>query len=350
MFMSNNKNNNEEPKRDLTVLVVGGGSFGTCMAHLLAGAGQKVKLWVRRLDLAKEINQKHRNSTYLPKFSLDKNLEAVTNLSAWVPKAQLILMAVPSLHFRDVARDMAEFIQGDQCIVHLSKGLELKSAETMSQILRQETCALKIGAMAGPNLAVEIMLGAPAGAVVASKYDCLIEQIQSLFCNTRFRVYASNDLLGVELAGAFKNIIALVVGAADGLGFGMNSKALLLTRGIEQMTRFGLAMGANPETFMGLAGVGDVIATALSPLSRNHQVGKRIAQGESLKSILASMTQVAEGVSSAPLIAAKADELKLDLSLLKAVVQVLQKKTSIKKVMAGLIARQTGRESILEKH
>lgn len=338
------KNSTERSK----LLVIGGGSFGTCVAHMIAQAGHPMKLWVRRPELAEEINSQHRSETYLHGFKLDKKLHATSEMEGAVREAKLIFVAVPSLYFRGVAQQLGDFLEGDQYVVHVVKGIELKTAARMSQVLREETCALKIGALAGPNLAVEIMQGAPAGAVIASKYEGLISEVQQIFAKTHFRVYGSNDIIGVEFASAFKNILALVLGAADGLGFGMNSKALLLTRGLEQMTRMGIALGAQAETFIGLAGVGDLVATALSPLSRNHQVGRRLALGEKLDEIIHSMKHVAEGVSTAPVLAQQAEELGLELALLNGVNEVLKQKKSIKKAMAELISRPTGKEYSLD--
>jgi glycerol-3-phosphate dehydrogenase (NAD(P)+) len=304
---------------ELDVLVVGGGSFGTALTTLLLENRRKVLLWVRRPEQAEEISTRHTNSRYLPGTALRPDLRATADLRQAVPRTRLVLVVIPTKAFREVAREIGAVLQGDQLLVHATKGLELSTHRRMSEILREETCALKIGAISGPNLAAEILAGHPAGALVASRYQEVVQAVQAQFAGGRFRVYGAQDVIGTEIGGAFKNIIALAAGVVDGLGMGNNAKSLLLTRGLSEMARFGVTMGAEVFTFGGLAGIGDLMATCASPLSRNHQVGERLAKGEVLADILKSMTQVAEGVPTTAAVQQRAQELRLDLPIVRAV-------------------------------
>lgn len=267
-------------------LVLGGGTFGTALAALLTDQGRRIQLWVRRPEQAEEINTHHKNSRYLPDFDLPAGLVATSDLAQAVPGAPLVLMVIPSRAFRQVARQLGDSLQGDQILVHATKGIEIATFKRMSQVLREETCALKIGVLSGPNLSREIMAGHPAGSLLASRYAEVVTRTQVLFAGSRLRLYGGQDVIGTEVGGAFKNIIALAAGLSVGLGFGSNTQALLITRGLSEMARFGVAVGADVFTFGGLAGIGDLMATCASPLSRNHQVGARLAKGEGLDEIL----------------------------------------------------------------
>ena len=326
------------------LLVLGGGSFGTTLASVLARNGKRVALWVRRREQAEEINQAHTNSRYLGETKLPTGIFATADLGRAVAAAPAILMAIPSKSFRGVAHSLGEHLRGDQILVHATKGLESGSAKRMSEILREETCALKIGALSGPNLAAEIIAGQPAGALVASRYDEVVEVFLELFEGSSMRVYGGRDLVGTELAGAFKNIVALAAGAAEGLGLGDNTKALLVTRGLSEMARFGVAMGGDVFTFGGLAGIGDLMATCGSPLSRNHQVGYALAQGRQIDAILGEMTQVAEGVPTTQAVYARAQQLGLSLSIVEAVHGVIYQSWSAADALAHLMSLPVGRE------
>jgi len=331
-------------RSDLDVLVVGGGTFGSTLATLLSGQGHRVELWVRRKEQVKEINEKHTNSRYLGEFKLHENLRATTDLAASVPKTPVVLVVVPSKFFRGVAREIGDSLEGDQILVHATKGIEIDTFKRMSDILREETCAKKIGVVSGPNLAREIIAGQPAGALVASRYDEVADSIQALFEGSWMRMYAGRDVIGTEIGGSFKNIIALAAGVADGMGLGDNTKALLITRGLSEMARFGVAEGADVFTFGGLAGIGDLMATCASPLSRNHQVGERLAKGEKLKKIIESMTQVAEGVTTTKAVFKQVQHLGLDLPIVRAVYGLLYKDWPGKKALENLMAIPVGRE------
>jgi glycerol-3-phosphate dehydrogenase (NAD(P)+) len=331
-------------RSSLDILVVGGGTFGTALASILATMKRRIKLWARRPEQVEEINSQHTNSRYLPGIELPINLRATSDLEEAIPQAPVILVVVPSKSFRQVARQVGNSVQGDQILVHATKGIEIETFKRMSEILREETCALKIGALSGPNLAKEIMAGQPAGALVASRYNEVAEAIQPLFSGSRMRIYSGRDVIGTEIAGSFKNIIAVAAGVADGMGLGDNAKSLLTTRGLSEMARFGVAQGADVFTFGGLAGIGDLMATCASPLSRNHQVGEHLAKGEKLPEIMDKMTQVAEGVPTTKAVHNQAKEMGLDLPIVRAVYGLLYEDWSSDKALTELMAIPVARE------
>lgn len=335
-------------RKESDVLVVGGGSWGSALATVLAANGKKTLLWVRRKGQAEEINSKHQNSVYLPDLELHPNIEATTDIETAVKGSPIIIVAVPSKHFRSIAAKIGDHIEGDQVLVHAAKGIELKTYKRMSQVLREETCALKIGALSGPNLAVEVMQGHPAGAVIASCYDEVIRKMQALFTGSRLRLYSGHDIIGTEIGGTFKNIIAIAAGAIGGMGLGDNTKSLLMTRGVGEMSRFGVALGADVFTFGGLAGIGDLTATCASTLSRNYRVGKALAEGEKTNDIVKGMKYVAEGVYASQAIYDQAEEVGLDVSydlpIVKAVYNVVHKNISTNEALKELLTLPTGDE------
>lgn len=331
-------------RKELDVLVVGGGAFGTSLATILARLGRKVNLWVRRPEQAKEINSKHVNSRYLPGIKIPKSLKATTDLASTVKLAPVILIVVPSQSFRKVARMLGAHLEGDQIVVHATKGFEIATFKRMSQILQEETCALKIGVLSGPTLAKELMAGHPAGALIASRYHEVFKQVQALFATSTLRVFSGTDVAGTEMAGAFKNIIALGAGISDGLGYGDNTKALLVIRGLVEMSQLGVAMGGEVMTFGGLAGVGDLMATCASPLSRNHTVGSRLAAGDSLQTILDTMPHVAEGVPTTAAVHRHAAAIGLNLPIVQAVNGILYGGLDVADAVNLLMTLPTGRE------
>jgi glycerol-3-phosphate dehydrogenase (NAD(P)+) len=331
--------------KDIDVAVVGGGSFGTTLASLLAEQGKQVRLWVRRNDQAREINREHTNRRYLPDFKLPSKLRATNDLEAAV-SAPVVIVVVPSKAFREVASQVGNHIRGDQVLVHATKGLERGTFKRMSEILREETCSLKTGAISGPNLAVEIMRGNPAGAVIASHYKEVISDVQALFAGSRMRMYGGRDVIGTELGGAFKNIVAMATGVSDGMGFGDNTRALVMTRGLNEMVRFSTALGANILTFGGLAGIGDMMATCSSPLSRNYRVGFGLAQGKKLEKIIEELGQVAEGVPTTEAVYSQAVDLSLqdDLPIVRAVYGVLYEGKTTVNALKELMSIPVGDE------
>mgnify|MGYP001817362151 CR=1 FL=1 len=328
----------------LDALVVGGGRFGTALATVLARLDRRVEVWVRRGEQSVEINGRHCNARYLPDFDLPKNLVATTDLASGVRRARIVLMAVPSQSFREVARSVGDYIAGDQLLVHATKGFEVASFKRMSQILWEETCSLKIGALSGPSLAHDMMAGYPAGALLASRYDEVVVKTQELFENGPFRVYAGRDVVGTEVAGAFRNVVALATGISDGLGLGDSAKSLLVTRGLNEMARLGVAMGGHVLTFGGLAGVGDLLSACCSSKSLNYQVGKRLASGEPLEAVLDSMAGVAEAVPTAEAVHRHATATGLDLPIVKAVHSLVCEGCSIKQAVTELLSTPVGWE------
>ncbi|MFO1519605.1 MAG: NAD(P)H-dependent glycerol-3-phosphate dehydrogenase [bacterium] len=330
----------------LEAAVIGGGSFGTALASLLARNGRRVLLWVRRTEQANEINRRHTNHLYFPDQSLPEALRATADLKSAVSGTPVVILAVPSKSFREIARRVGDHLTGEQVVLHVTKGIEPDSFKRMSEILREETCALKIGVLSGPNLAGEMMRGDPSGALIASHFDEVVRKAQELFAGGSLRLYGGMDVIGTEIGGAFKNIVALVSGAASGMGFGDNTKALIITRGLSEMTQYGVALGADMLTFGGLAGIGDLMATCNSSLSRNFQVGRRLSQGEKLKKIIESSTQVAEGVSTTRAVHRQARDLNLDLPLVEAVYAVLYEGADPRAQLLRLMSRPTGFERV----
>ncbi len=281
------------------VSVLGAGSWGTSIAHIIGANGHPVYLWCRRKGAAAEINKKHRNSRYLGDAQLSDNIVATTSLAKAVKGVPLVFLVVPSKSFRTVCREAGEMLTPEQFVVHATKGFEAGTHFRMSEVIMQETCVRQLGVLSGPNIAPEIMAGKPAGTVVASRFPKVTEAAQRALVTNSFRVYSGDDVIGVELAGALKNIVAIAAGIATRLELGENTKALLITRGMSEIARLGTRLGAPAPTFSGLAGFGDLLVTCASPLSRNHRVGAALAEGKKLPEIVASLGMVAEGVNTA---------------------------------------------------
>lgn len=329
---------------DDCVAVVGSGSWGTTLAKVAAENGRKTLLWTRRQELCDEINRSRRNQSYLPDIELPPLLEATSDLERIAKSAKLVLMVVPSHGLREIAFALGGFLTGEHVIVHATKGIERKSYKRMSEVLREETCVRRVGVLSGPNLALELALGQPTGTLIASQYDEVVQRCQRLFGNGYFRVYQSRDVVGAEVGGAFKNVVAIAAGVAGGLGLGENSKALLITRGLAEMAKLGIAMGGELATFAGMAGIGDLIATCSSNLSRNHQVGVRLARGETIEHIQAQMQMVAEGVKTTRAISDFALRHGLDLPIVRAVYRLLYEGCDIATALRDLMATPTGLE------
>jgi glycerol-3-phosphate dehydrogenase (NAD(P)+) len=271
-------------------------------------------------------------------------VEATRDLAKVAAECRLLILVVPSHGLRAIANELGQQLTGEHVVVHATKGIEEGSHKRMSEVLREETCVRKIGVLTGPNLASEVAARQPAGTLVASRYDEVFRRCHAALHNGYFRVYWGHDVVGAEVGGAFKNIVALAAGVAAGLGLGENSKALLLTRGLGEMARVGTVMGAEVLTFGGLAGLGDLIATCSSRSSRNHQVGVRLARGETLDSIQRDMRMVAEGVKTARAVHDLAQRKGLDLPIVRAVHRLLYEGGSIPDLVADLMALPAGAE------
>ncbi len=328
------------------VAVIGGGSWGTTLAKIASDNGRKTLLWARREDLCREINETRENRVYLPGVTLPPNLEATHDLGRVCAATHLLILVVPSHGLRAVAREIGSHVTGQHVLVHGTKGIEVDTFKRMTEIIREETCLRKIGVLTGPNLARELAQREPAGTLVASHYDEVFERAQAALQSDYFRVYYSHDVVGAEVGGAFKNIVALAAGMVSGLGFGENTKSLLLTRALSEMARLGVAMGADVLTFGGMAGIGDLMATAASRLSRNHQVGTRLAQGETLEQIQTEMKMVAEGVKTTRAIHDFALRRELDLPIVAAVYHLLYEGGNAPELMRDLMTAPTGREFV----
>jgi glycerol-3-phosphate dehydrogenase (NAD(P)+) len=325
------------------VCVVGAGSWGTTVASLVAHNAETT-LWARRDDLVDEINSRHTNSAYLPSATLPDTLRASSDLDALIAAADVVAMAVPSQGFRDVAARVANSIGATTPVVSLSKGLERSSLMRMSQVLEESMPGRPVAVLSGPNLAREILAGQPAASVIACADDAVATTLQQLFSRPTFRLYTNPDVVGCEIGGVVKNVIAIASGIAQGFGFGDNTKATLVTRGLAEMTRLGVAMGANPLTFAGLAGMGDIMATCASMQSRNTQVGVRLGKGESIADIVASMNMVAEGVKSSAVVVDLARKLGVEMPIAEQVARVCDGTQSAADALRALMSRSSRSE------
>jgi glycerol-3-phosphate dehydrogenase (NAD(P)+) len=284
----------------MKVAVIGAGSWGTAVAGI-AAQNSDTTLWARRPELARAIDEQHENADYLPGLVLPEQLRATAALADACAGADVVVMGVPSHGFRDVLGTAAPSIDRGAAVISLAKGIEQGTLARMTEVIADVLDGhppARIGVLSGPNLAKEIVQGQPAATVVAVPDHELAEELQSVFMTPTFRVYTNPDVVGCEIAGALKNVIAIGVGIAHGLGYGDNAKAALITRGLAELARLGVAMGGDPLTFAGLAGMGDLIATCNSPQSRNRTVGVELGKGRTLDEVVAEMKMVAEGVKS----------------------------------------------------
>jgi glycerol-3-phosphate dehydrogenase (NAD(P)+) len=323
---------------NIRLAVVGGGSWGTTLASL-AAKNTHTTLWARRPDLAKEIDSHHTNSAYLPGFRLTASLRATDSLADAVGQADVVVMAVPSHGFRQTLELAAEYVRPWVPIVSLTKGLEQGTNLRMTQVIHELLPGHPAGVLTGPNLAKEILAGDAAAAVVAMSESHIAEVLQRTFASDLFRVYTNPDVVGCEIAGAVKNVVALAAGIADGLGTGDNTMAAVITRGLAELGRLGVAMGGRPETMSGLAGMGDLIATCTSRLSRNRHVGEQLGKGRTLPDIEAEMNQVAEGVRSTTVVMALARQYGVDMPICAEMDAVINKGRSPQEAYRGLLRR-----------
>src|SRR5207248_1396913 len=276
---------------------IGAGSWGTTVASLAAMQAPTI-IWARRAETAEEIAADHTNSRYLGDTQLDPTLRATADLEEAVTAAEVLIVGVPSHGFRATLREMAPHMRPGSPVISLSKGLEPDTRLRMSEVVADETPGHPAGVLTGPNLAKEVLAGQSAAAVVAMPDERVARALQEVLSRDLFKIYRSTDVVGAEIAGALKNVFAIAAGIAAGLGSGDNTRALVMCRAIAEMTRLGVAMGGQPMTFAGLAGIGDLLATCISPLSRNRTVGEQLAAGRSTGEIVESMQQVAEGVKA----------------------------------------------------
>ncbi len=326
------------------ILIMGAGNFGTCLAQHLAEKGHRVTLWARSPEIAASINQNRKNPKYLTALTLSPRISAINNITnEIVSEHRIIVLATAAQALTPVLKKLAEFgVTPDHIIICAAKGIELSTMRlpgaTISDLLGSEI-GQKAVFLSGPSFASEVATHQPTALVAASHDATRAQMVQALFHAPQFRVYTSNDPLGVELAGALKNVIAIAAGAAVGLGFQMNTRAALITRGLAEMRRIGVALGANPLTFEGLAGVGDLFLTCTSEKSRNFQVGFRMGRGERIQAILDSLGSVSEGYATTMAARDLARKLGVDAPITEAAYQVLYESHPIAQAVMGLLTR-----------
>ena len=325
--------------RKAPVCVLGGGSFGTTLANLMAAEGVPVTLWLRDPNVARQIVETHENPRYLPGYVLDDRLQVTTDIEAAIASADLVFLAIPSSAFRSVLQDIGPLLAGKQ-VVSTTKGIEQPGFLMMSQIVEQEAPQARVAVLSGPNLAKEMAAGELTATVGASEDEQLCRDVQAVLGGRNLRVYASQDRYGVELGGALKNVYAIIAGMASALGLGENTKAMLITRALAEMTRFAVHMGANPLTFLGLAGVGDLIVTCTSPQSRNFQVGFALGKGETLEQGVARLGQVAEGVNTLKVLKQKSEQEGVYMPLVAGLYAIVFDNQPLPAVIAKLMSAE----------
>jgi glycerol-3-phosphate dehydrogenase (NAD(P)+) len=326
--------------------VLGTGSWGTAFAKVLADAGTDVVLWARRPELAAAVRDTHENPDYLPGVTLPSNLSATSDAQEAVEGAEFVVLAVPSQSLRDNLAAIAPGLAPGSVLVSLMKGVELGTTLRMSEVVVEVADVLldRVAVVSGPNLAKEIAQGQPAATVVACSDDDACARLQAASTTAYFRPYTNADVVGCELGGAVKNVIALAVGMAEGMGFGDNTKASLITRGLAETSRLGAALGADPMTFMGLAGLGDLVATCTSPLSRNRTFGEKLGRGQTLSELIAQKQQTAEGVKSCQSILDLARKHDVDMPITENVVRVVHEGVAPRDMVRALMSRSTKAE------
>jgi glycerol-3-phosphate dehydrogenase (NAD(P)+) len=329
---------------NLKVGLLGGGSWGTTVASLVA-RNTPVMLWARNPDTVEEINSRHSNEKYLPGATLSDKVVATNDIGEAVSGADVIVMGIPSHNFRSVLEEVKKHIRAWVPVISLTKGLELDTHMRMTEIINEVLPGHPVGVLTGPNLAREIMAGQAAASVIAMEDEIIVRELQKVFQSGLFRVYTNTDVIGCELGGVLKNIIAIAVGMGDGQGAGDNTRAGLITRGLAEVTRLGVAMGGRPETFAGLAGMGDMIATCTSPQSRNRHVGVELGRGRNMQDIIEEMVMVAEGAKSAPAVMALAEQHGVEMVIARDVVRVLSGDDSASRAFRGLLRVTAGAES-----
>ncbi len=331
------------PATPTKVSVIGAGSWGTALAKHLAGSGHQVRLWAFEPQVAQAVNQDHQNPVFLPGFTLPENLTAFNDLAEALAGAQMVVMVVPSHVFRQVLTQAAPHLPPQAAFVSCAKGIEAQTGFTMCEVAEDvlpKSFHRSLCCLSGPSFAKEVAAGMPTAVTVASRSPKLAQEVQHVFSTPLFRVYTSPDLVGVELGGAIKNPLAIAAGMCAGLELGHNTLAALITRGLAEMTRLSQAKGGQLATLSGLAGLGDLVLTCTSELSRNRTVGFRLGQGESIDQITASMQMVAEGVINTKTVSALAQEAGVEMPITQAVYQVIYQGRKPREVLQELMTRQ----------
>jgi glycerol-3-phosphate dehydrogenase (NAD(P)+) len=326
----------------LKIAVLGGGSFGTVIANICAEKKHDVRQWMRSEETALAINETGRNSRYLPDYPLAASLVAYTDLELALTDVDVLFVSIPSAYFREVLKLAAPYLNSKVHVISTTKGVESHTFDRMSQIIQQELIGVKVGVLSGPNFAKEIAQKQLTATVIASESPHLRTLVQALLHRAYFRVYASDDIYGVELGGVLKNIYAIASGLSAAMGMGENTRSMLLTRALAEMSRFAVSMGANPLTFLGLAGVGDLVATCMSPLSRNYRVGHALGLGQSLDEAVSALGQVAEGVNTVKLVRNKSIELGVYMPLVHGLYEVLYNGAAASEIAKSMMLSEQG--------
>lgn len=324
------------------IVLIGGGSWGTVLAHIVSKNCREVRLWVRDEEVVRKINTTRINEHYLPELKLNEKVLASSSLQrVFEGGVQAVIWALPSEVCRTQAKVISPFIQGDELLLHATKGIEQGTMKRVSETLMEELPLRRIGAISGPNLAYEIARGEPAATVVASLFAEVREAGEKLLAYDRFKIYPEVDLIGVEWAGALKNILAIAAGALDAMKLGWSARAMLITRGLAEMVRFGTTMGGRESTFLGLAGIGDLLATCSSPLSRNYRVGYRLALGEKLTVILKDLGSTAEGVRTTRSVWEFALKHGINMPITESVHQLLKGDTPLPEILHRIMTQRS---------
>ncbi|MEX1135709.1 MAG: NAD(P)H-dependent glycerol-3-phosphate dehydrogenase [Balneolales bacterium] len=335
----------------MKVTVIGAGSWGTALAMVLAQAGNEVKIWARETPIVKNINNSHKNGVYLPGITLPASIKAHGSLKEALPGAEIVVFATPSHTVRNLAERAKPCLSGSEVIVNVAKGIENETYMTMTQVLAEvlEGCIIEdhIGVLYGPSHAEEVSLLKPTTVVSAANSKSTAKIIQNAFMTPMFRVYVNNDVLGVEVAGSVKNILAIAAGIVEGLDLGDNANAALLTRGLAEMKRLGMRLGASQDTFSGLAGIGDLIVTCTSRHSRNRYVGYQIGKGEKLNDIVSRMEMVAEGINTTKSVYKWSQKLKVDMPITEHVYNVLFEGANPRNAAYDLMTRDPKEEILI---
>ena len=333
------------------ITIIGAGSFGTALSVVLARAGNKVQLWARESEVAYGINKRHRNPAYISDVTLPDSIECSTDLEECFDDPEMVVFATPSHVMREVATQMKPYLNGDEMVVSVAKGIENDTFKTMSQVLSEVLEGTivddHIGVISGPSHAEEVSKFKPTTVVASANSKRTTEIIQDTFLTPRFRVYLNYDIIGVEIGGAVKNIMAIAAGILDGGEMGDNARAALMTRGLHEMKRLGMQLGASQDTFSGLAGMGDLIVTCTSEHSRNRFVGYNIGQGKTLDEIISQMNMVAEGVKTTRSVREWSNKLEVEMPITEAVYHVLFEDEDPKDMLYDLMTRNPKEEIVI---
>jgi glycerol-3-phosphate dehydrogenase (NAD(P)+) len=329
--------------RPINVAVLGAGSWGTTVASLTA-RNTKTVIWARSVDTADQINREHRNDAYLDGLSLHPALRATSSAEEAVHECDVLVVGVPSHSFRETLKMVASLLRPWVPVLSLAKGLEERTHKRMTQIIHDELPGHPAGLLAGPNIAREVLQGMAAATVIAMPDERVAQALQPLFASPVFRVYTNADVIGCELGGPLKNVIAISAGMAEGLGVGENTRAMVITRGLAEITRLGVAQGGHAETFAGLTGLGDLLTTCMSPLSRNRQVGEQYAKGRATDEIVASMKMVAEGIKTSSAAIELASACGIEMPIATEVAAVIRGDHSAVQAFRGLRRLAAGPE------